>query len=273
MKSYIPIYLRIKIKRLAYKESRDLVIEQRRLSTWPRFKETEVSFLYTKLKIVDIASFLFMKKEIFDLEIYKFHSKQEKPFIIDCGANIGLSVIYFKQLHPDSQIVAFEPDFEIFKVLKQNMDAFGFKDVQLIERACWNEETELLFLHEGADGGRKAFENERENIIRVKTDRLRNYLTQHVDFLKIDIEGAELVVLKDSADMLKNVERIFVEYHSFINEKQHLGDIIETLKDAGFRVHITAPGLTSPNPFIALSQYANMDNQLNIFGFRTNEKS
>ena len=48
-------------------------------------------------------------KEIFIENIYK-QTLREKPYIIDCGANIGMSVIYMKQLYPQAEIIAFEPD-------------------------------------------------------------------------------------------------------------------------------------------------------------------
>jgi FkbM family methyltransferase len=41
------------------------------------------------------------------------------PYIIDAGANIGLSIIYFKKKYPNSKIVAFEPDKLIFNILKK----------------------------------------------------------------------------------------------------------------------------------------------------------
>ena len=68
--------------------------------------------------------------------------------------------------------------------------------------------------------------------------------------------------------MLYNVDKIFVEYHSFVNGEQFLPEILTILKNADFRLHITAPGLISSHPFIKLRSHSNMDNQLNIFAFR-----
>jgi hypothetical protein len=47
-----------------------------------------------------------------------------------------------------------------------------------------------------------------------------------------------------------------------------LPELLAILKDAGFRLHISSPGLVSKNPFIHLKTYAEMDNQLNIYGYR-----
>src|SRR5690349_14366069 len=49
-------------------------------------------------------------EEIFIDKVYLFHSAELSPRIIDCGANIGLSVIFFKRTFPSAKIIAFEPD-------------------------------------------------------------------------------------------------------------------------------------------------------------------
>ncbi len=234
----------------------------------PRFTRMEVDFQDRRIIIVDNASYLFMVKEVFELEIYKFKTSKAIPYIIDCGANIGLSTIYFKQLFPHAKIVAFEPDEKVFEVLQFNTEIFEISDVDLIMKACWNEETVLKFYSEGADGGRIAKTYDTQNIIEVPTIRLRNYIDRDVDFLKIDIEGAEYEVLNDIEDLLFKVSRIFVEFHSFLGREQMLPEILTILKSAGFRLNISAPGLYSKNPFVEINSYLNMDNQLNIYGYR-----
>lgn len=267
-KPFVPKRLWEKVKLSTNAEYRLLKEEEERIANLSRYTETELTLFDKRIKIPDIASYQFMRKELFELEIYKFKSKNTEPYIVDCGANIGLSVIYFKRLFPNSKIIAFEPDDNIFRILKYNMEAFGIKDVELIKKACWNEETTLEFFSEGADGGRTAQGYDTTNIIKVDTIRLRSFLNRHVDFLKLDIEGAENEVIPDIEDSLKNVANVFVEYHSFIGQEQKLPEILSILKKAGFRLHISAPGLVSMNPFIQLRMYANMDNQLNIFGIR-----
>jgi FkbM family methyltransferase len=171
-------------------------------------------------------------------------------------------------LYPNSKIIGFEPDDKVFKALEQNIKSFNLSDVELIKKACWNEETTLKFYSEGADGGRVAKDFDKEQIIEVQTIGLRKFLDKKVDFLKIDIEGAEVEVLHDISDLLVNVEKIFVEYHSFVEKEQMLPEIFATLKGAGFRLHVSSPGLISLSPFLKLNTYADMDNQLNIYGFR-----
>jgi FkbM family methyltransferase len=242
--------------------------EKKRISKLPRYVSFESDILRPQVYFADSASFIFTYEEIFEKEIYKFKCKSNNPYIIDCGANIGLSVIYFKSIFPQATIDAFEPDEKIFHHLQKNTEIFKFHNVHLFKKACWNKETILKFFSEGADGGRAAKENELQNIIEVETIRLRDFLKKKVDFLKIDIEGAENEVLHDIADKLGCVERIFVEFHSFIGQEQFLPEILSILKNAGFRLHLTSPGLVSRSPFIEITTYAGMDNQVNIYGHR-----
>jgi FkbM family methyltransferase len=239
-----------------------------RLQKLSRYTETTTNLLGNIMYVPDAASFLFIYDELFKKQIYKFSSNKTEIVIVDCGANIGLSIIYFKKLFPNAKIIAFEPDNKIFEILKKNIQSFNLLNVELHQKACWNAETTLPFYQEGADGGRHASDVVKENIIFVETVRLKNYLNRDIDFLKIDIEGAEFEVLNDSIDMLHNVKNIFIEFHSFVGQEQKLPEILNVLKIAGFRLHISAPGLVSTSPLFELQQYAGMDNQINIYGFR-----
>jgi FkbM family methyltransferase len=242
-------------------------LEDRRLLDFKRYTSTQTCLSNKSLDIVDAASFLFMRKEVFEQQIYRFKSKTPSPKIIDGGANIGLSVIYFKTLYPNSIITAFEPDSSVFKVLENNVRNFELGNVTLLQKALWKEERVLEFMAEGADGGRVVELENSRSIVKVDAIRLRPYLEEHVDFLKLDIEGAETEVIEDCQDLLKNVDNLFVEYHSFANQAQTLDRLVGILAKAGFRLHIHPP-VTSPQPFYERNVHMGMDMQLNIFAFR-----
>ncbi len=255
------------VKLLLQTEYRRYNLALETLFNTPRYTNSSTNLLGTEIELVDAASFLFMYGEIFKQEIYKFKAKHEQPKIIDCGANIGLSIIYFKQLYPNSQIIGFEPDVKVFKLLQKNIQTWGLSQVEIVKKAVWNSETTLEFMSEGADGGRiNQLETDKETY-QVQTVRLRDYLNEKVDFLKLDIEGAETEVIKDCQDLLKNVQNLFVEYHSFVNQPQTLATLVDSLSKANFRLHIHTP-MTSPQPFCCRNVYLDMDMQLNIFAFR-----
>ncbi len=259
-------YARYPSYRLTY------LIEQKKkaLLSQTRYTPGIWTILEHPLKFADNLSCYFIYNEIFDKGIYQFETQNKKPSIIDAGANIGLSIIYFKRLFPEAKIIAFEPDDKIFSILAENVASFHLRDIVLEKKALWNEDGWLEFHSEGADAGRVRTAMDYERIVRVPSVRLRKYLEgQTIDFLKVDIEGAETTVLKDCEDLLVNVSRIFVEYHSFTGQEQTLPELLALLKRAGFRLNINVPGLVSKKPFSMIETYNGMDMQLNIYGWRS----
>jgi FkbM family methyltransferase len=232
-----------------------------------RFVPFEVKLCDRVITAVDSASFASSYRTIFLRKIYQFKADSEAPLIIDGGANIGLSVIFFKQLYPKARIIAFEPDPKIYEVLRDNLALFGYDDVVLHEKALWKDETTRTFMSEGADGGRIAVSGDTKDIIEVKTVRLSEFITGSVDFLKLDIEGAEMDVLSECFEKLPLVKNIFVEYHSFLKQEQCIDLMFKCLKDSGFRIHVHHGGI-SLQPYMGRHINVGMDLQLNIFGFR-----
>jgi FkbM family methyltransferase len=241
-------------------------LERRRLEKLPPFSPTVTSLLGRPFEIVDAPSFLDMYEPIWVKQIYRFRPQRPRPLILDCGANVGLSVCFFKDNYPDSSLVAFEPDDTIFKVLERNVHRQGYAGVELVPRAVWSEATVLPFYSEGSDGGRVAREGDPPGRS-VRTVRLRDYLEHPVELLKLDIERGELAVLEDCADRLDNVQNVFVEYHGEHGKPQKLPRLISLLSEAGFRLNLHA-GNDSPQPFMARRLNMGNDLQLEIFAFR-----
>ena len=219
-----------------------------------------------QIKITDSFWYLYGLKEIFIQEVYKFKSRKNNPKIIDCGANIGLSIIFFKRLFPEAKIIGFEPDDDIYKVLEYNLSKFKLNDVKILRKAIWINEEPLFFKKNKSVGGHLVQEQS-NNVIKVETVRLKDILNDQVDFLKIDIEGSEYDVLNDCKNQLNKVENIFVEYHSFHENPQMLSELLSILKNAGFKIYVKEAWENMKNPFIEQKGYY-FDLQLNIFGYR-----
>ena len=219
--------------------------------------------------VPDCLSFIFQFKEIFAYESYKFNSDSTKPVIIDCGSNVGLSCLYFYNIFPRSHILAFEADPQIFKYLIENLKRSNiYESVEALNKAVWINEDGIELTQEGADGSSIYTSGTK---IKVDSVRLKNIISnqERIDLLKIDIEGAESEVIKDCDENFKNVERIFVEYHSFAGRKQDLNEILEVLTKNGFRYSINSI-YNREQPFINKINENNpeMDLQLNIFAYK-----
>lgn len=225
-----------------------------------------VKFLGYTIDVPDLLSFVWQFKEIYVAEIYKFDFENQAPTILDCGANIGLSCLYFKELFPNAMIKAFEADPDIAKTLKVNLERNNAQDIEIINKAVWTHDQGIEFSVDGADGGSI---NSSGNKIKIPSIRLKEYLkaVDQISLLKIDIEGAEYEVLKDCANELSHVKNIFIEYHSWNSTEQRLSEILEILETNGFRYYIEDIAKRK-HPFLNKSESSNMDLQLNIFGYK-----
>ncbi|MFZ2633571.1 MAG: FkbM family methyltransferase [Desulfosalsimonadaceae bacterium] len=228
-----------------------------------RYKETIVDLLGKEFKIADSKSFYWSYQEIFIGGIYGFDCHKKKPFIIDCGSNYGTSVVFFKEQYPESRIIAVEADPKIFNLLAWNIGCREYEDITLLNKAVSIKESEVSFYREGADGGRVyPFENKRE-MVSVQTISLDSLIREPVDFLKMDIEGAESEVIC-SSEKLGDVSQIFIEYHSFTNADQTLHEILQKLSANDFRYYIHTQ-YCSPRPLTYAKVADGMDLKLNIF--------
>ncbi len=249
------------------KEGREIL----RLKNGKRYIGGRSSLFNSRFEFVDSVSFAWQYLEIFKRQLYKFGTENSQPYLIDCGANIGVSILYLKKLLPNAEVVAFEPDKNVFEVLQRNIQNAKLKDVTLINKALWDKDGKIDFIQEGADGG-NIFENQSSLVelktCEVETISLRSFLNKPVDFLKIDIEGAESVVLKNCSDLLYQVQNIFIEYHSGLNKPQELDSILKILSTNGFRYNIESATIFNEMPFINRTTINNYDNLLNIYAFR-----
>ena len=184
--------------------------------------------------------------EIFILNDYKFTTREKRPFIIDCGSHIGLSILYFKQIYPEAEILGFEPNPENFEILKKNIRINKLKNVRLVNAALSNKDG-VAVLHTDinkndsltwGDTTSALMAGGNTESIPVDTFRLSKFINKEVDFLKIDIEGMESVVLKELEPKLSLVREIVMEHHvpRKSEELNSLKDIINILRKNGFIV-------------------------------------
>lgn len=219
--------------------------------------------LGNKLYFYSPQEFLHGIKEIFVDKVYLI-SLPENPYIIDCGANIGLSILYFKKLYPNAEILAFEPDERNFSLLERNLHSFNLSNIILRQEAVWNENTYISFSEEASMSSKIDLSD--SGTKKVKAIRLREHLNRKVDFLKIDIEGAEYEVLCDIADLLPNVNNMFIEYHGTYSQQNELTNLFSIISGNNFKYYIKEALSVYNHPFV-LEKDKGMkyDIQLNIF--------
>ncbi len=207
----------------------------------PRFTPGNISVAGWELEYLDSAALA----SSIDVLVYRgwndFKTENETPVILDCGANIGISVLNYLSRHPKASITAFEPDPCAARALRRNLSVNGAGEVLVVEAAVWTETGRAPFFVEGADGGRILSE-EMSSAITVECVDLRDFLASPVDLIKMDIEGAEFKVVPHIADRLSLVGNLVVECHLSNDDVTSFARLLQVLGDAGFSVSVNSYG-------------------------------
>jgi FkbM family methyltransferase len=213
----------------------------------------------TRVLGMDVAFFdafwlVEMFEEIFLRKQYYFDATTTRPVIVDVGSNIGLSLLYFKWQYPHAVILGFEPDPSTFHVLEANVKQNRLEDVRVLNQAVFDG-TEWLDLFGDPDTPGSPQHSVRSGRVggtarRVRGTRLSEHLTQPIDLLKVDIEGAERVVVDEleRSGKLTLISRMAIEYHHHVEaDDDKLGDLLATLErnDFGYQIDARMGGSTA----------------------------
>jgi FkbM family methyltransferase len=200
-----------------------------------------------RVESFDREALYFLYREIFARQSYFFEAATARPFILDCGANIGMAVLYFKWLYPDSEVWAFEPEPRTFSTLERNVARNHLTNVRLHNIALWDNDGDLELTVPGNQPGSllaSVSKNRTVGVpVTVRSARLSSFIERQVDFLKIDVEGAELHVLGDLAETgkLSLIRQMVIEYHHNLpDEPPAMSRLIRLLEDCGFSYQVSA---------------------------------
>lgn len=162
-------------------------------------------------------------KEIYLEKLYEpYLQGKEALTIVDCGANIGLTAQYFAPFA--KQLYAIEPAKQHIEVLKHMLEFNKIDNVTVVERALYKEDGEMTFYHNTNStmfSLSQAVENKPEDKEVVKTISLpslfKEYNIDHVDFMKLDVEGAEQEIIGSSSfdEVASKIDLIIGEHHTW----------------------------------------------------------
>jgi FkbM family methyltransferase len=195
-----------------------------------------------------------MYEDIFLRKQYEFETESPAPVIVDAGSNIGLAILFFKRRFPRATVLGFEPDPTTFELLTRNVEVNRLEGVRLRNEALYDGREAVDLFGDPSAPGSPQMTTSGDRLPgaarRVPATRLSEHVTEPVDFLKVDIEGAERIVLDEleEAGRLSLVGRMAIEYHHHMAGEDELGGLLATLERAGFGYQLEArlggaPGL------------------------------
>ena len=171
---------------------------------------------------------LWMCSPEMDKKIFDYIKKSKPERILDIGANIGRHTLQFSE-NQKSKIISFEPQKDTFEALKRNVYLNKRKNVRLFNIGLFdeNKEVELNICDSncGANSIALKRDGKKEKIFVQKLDDFLKKENFSPDFIKIDVEGAELNVLKGAINTIKKNGPII--YLEILKDKRGIFKLLE----------------------------------------------
>jgi FkbM family methyltransferase len=171
--------------------------------------------------------------------------------ILDAGAYCGVSTYFFSKLvGPTGKVVALEPDTRNFECLLKNIEMHKLSNVIPIKGALWSKKTKLSFFSEGSLGSASSEFNGRPDLktkIEVDAFSLSDVINaaglKKVDYVKMDIEGAEIESLKNyTEEELHNLcSRFSIASYHIVDGKTTATFLEPYFRERNFSVKTDAP--------------------------------
>lgn len=238
----------LRILRTAPRGERNLLLREflrvksRELFPRRRGERQRERLLDFDIELLDYGHFVDMVEEIFVQQVYDV-ALPERPRILDCGSNIGISVMFFKSRYPCARVVAFEPHPAKAAVLLRNVERNALDGVEVVAKAVTGTTGTVDLQIDPDDPGSLVSGTRRRQatIVSVDATPLSPYLTEPVELIKLDVEGEELPVLEELAESgaLAKVSQLVIEVHHHLDPAEEvLGRVFSLLEAAGFSLQV-----------------------------------
>ena len=228
----------------------------RLLATWALLRararvgsdKAEGRVLGRSMRARSLAELSYLFYEVFVREDYAFEFPGASPLIYDLGGNIGMATLYFKMLYPGARVRVYEPSPRSFELLRANVEGNALEGVTPRALAVAASPGRIT-LHDAVEGSslmtsvRAERAGAGSRAVEVEAVRLSDEIGTDVDFLKMDIEGAELECVEDLAasGKLARVRELAIEYHLNMGGAQPgLARLLALLEASGFGCQVRA---------------------------------
>lgn len=179
----------------------------------------------------------------------KNYKLKEGDIVVDAGAYTGMFSIYAAKIVGSfGKIIAFEPDPINFEKLKKNILLNRLENIIPINKGLWSKNTILEFNVTGK-GSSSVVEKKNSpvktitkiSVIRLD-DELKKVGINKVNFVKMDIEGAEVEAIKGCSEILKtnNINLAIASYHIVNGTETHF-ELEKLLLENGYNSIIGFP--------------------------------
>ena len=133
--------------------------------------------------------------------------------ILDLGSNVGYTAAHLAHVFPTARVIGVEMDAANFALAERNTAAFGDR-VHLVRAAVWTHDGEIAYTGEDDDAFTVSGDGGTRRAPSVCMATLLDvHGVERVDYVKMDIEGAEAAVVAEPAPWLDRVHSMKIEVH------------------------------------------------------------
>lgn len=173
----------------------------------------------------------------------KYYKLKKGDIVIDAGAHIGISTVKMAKVVGDKgKVFAIEPEANNLKFLQTNVRVNGLNNVVIIPKGLWSTKGRLNLNLSPTTIGHSFYPlsktSNNNRFQEVEVDTLDNILkgTIRVDFIRMNIEGAEIEALKGGENVLRaNNVNLAIDAHHVVNGKRTFEIISSQLKQMGYK--------------------------------------
>lgn len=187
------------------------------------------------------------------IEVYeKYYKLKRGDIVVDAGTHIGVFTIKSaKVVGNEGKIIAIEPEPKNLNFLQRNIEANKLNNITVVPKGIWSKKGKLKLYLSKCIGRHSFFPQwaSSNKFIEVEVDTLDNILKElgvrRVNFIKMNVEGAEVEALKGMEETIKNngdIKLAIGAHHSVngaVNGKWTYKTISRQLKEKNFEVQIT----------------------------------
>lgn len=227
----------------------------------------------------------------FEAELNSLFDKDDELIIFDVGACEGEDSVKFSRRFPNSKVYAFEPLPKNFEKIKNNLDKYVATNINVSQVALSNKKGKsIFFVSSGRPQGTSEndwdYGNKSSSLLRpakvkkvhewlsfdeevsVKTSRLDQFMKDNkltkIDFLYMDVQGAELMVLEGAGEFLKDIRAVWMEVESVeLYKNQPLKEDVEIFmqKNGFYKLKDTVDDISGDQLFVRYKDYLTLTNR------------
>jgi len=206
--------------------------------------------------------------------------------IFDIGANVGLLTLPFAKQIPDGMVYSFEADSDNYSKLETNVKINNFKNVKTFHKAIQDDPNKktITFYKRRAIDGDKLVNNGLSTLekidlhvvdsVEVGCSTIDNFVSennvQSLDFIKIDVEGSEIKVLKGGIKTIQSRQPIILyEYSTTIDKlsnSENSQQSFDFIQELGYTQFV----IQNENKLVRLDSYDPKLDSVNVIAFPRN---